>query len=714
MTAETGGAIQVEIPAGWRVFPLAPKDKVPMPGSRGFHDASDDPEVIAAWWRSNPAANIGLATGRGSGVVVLDVDPRHGGHISLEIVEARYGKLPDTLICETGGGGLQYYFRHPGYTVRNTARLHGFDGLDVRGDGGYVVLPPSVHPSGGVYCWQDCEPGEIEIAEMPEWVSPTFIDPDHPTHTARSFVSFDTPAPEGERNDTAARLAGRVIAKGMSLAETLQMVREWNARNPVPLPDSEIETTVCSIARTHTERTGRVVPVAPAAVNGDDAEPYRSGAPSGAIVDLEAVDPDAGGVVLQTAEWLVSTARTPQPELAFANALALWAAAMGRKICTETDLRTNLYLLGVAPSGSGKEASRRGVKKLAMSAAAFDKVIGGEDIASDSALLAEVKSKPSVLYQIDEIGHWVGLANNRNAATHQRAILPTLTKLFSSANTVMAGKVYADTKHRPRVDIDQPCVSVYGTTVPGRLWASITPDDLGDGFFGRWLLFPAFDPDPDPIDNPVIGAPPDDLVGALAAWVTFDRHVRPTSKHDVGTPTSPRPVVCETTPAAHRVLDDFASKARARKNAERRAGSGLDAIWVRAYEHAAKVALVLAGACWTPDDDSAPVIEDRHADLAVRIVDFSTRYIAAHASMSVASNETERRNQEVFRVIAEAGVDGVSRTDLLRRLGGITAKQLDDIIDTQIEADRVAVRSEPTGKRGRPPIRYFATSGGGE
>ena len=131
----------------------------------GLHDATTDEKTIAAWWRRWPTANVALRTGAASDLVVVDVDPAHGGDASLARVAAEHGPLPPTLTVATGGGGRHFYFTHPGSPVRNSAGALG-PGLDLRGDGGYVVAPPSRHITGGTYQWQNGE----RLAAIPGWL----------------------------------------------------------------------------------------------------------------------------------------------------------------------------------------------------------------------------------------------------------------------------------------------------------------------------------------------------------------------------------------------------------------------------------------------------------------------------------------------------------------------------------------------------------------
>src|SRR3546814_8370338 len=110
-----------------------------------------DEALIRRWWSSWPAANVAIRTGQASGLVVLDVDPDHGGEETLAQVIEQHGPLPPGRTIQTGGGGRHLYLRHPGGVVRNDAGRKLGAGIDIRGDGGYVLAPPSRHVSGGRY-----------------------------------------------------------------------------------------------------------------------------------------------------------------------------------------------------------------------------------------------------------------------------------------------------------------------------------------------------------------------------------------------------------------------------------------------------------------------------------------------------------------------------------------------------------------------------------
>ena len=149
---------------GVPVFPCEPLGKRPLTRD-GFLDASADAGVVGRWWSRWPGANIGVPTGERSGLLVLDVDPRDGGAASLTQLEEVLGPLPRTTRARTGGGGEHVFFRYPGPTqeVRNSASWVG-PGIDVRGEGGYVIVPPS--RTEGAYGWTERAP----LAEAPSWL----------------------------------------------------------------------------------------------------------------------------------------------------------------------------------------------------------------------------------------------------------------------------------------------------------------------------------------------------------------------------------------------------------------------------------------------------------------------------------------------------------------------------------------------------------------
>jgi len=217
--------------AGWAVLPVAAKGKHPLT-RHGVHDASVDASEIGRWWRRWPGANVGIATGARSGVAVVDVDVKGGGRASVLALDIARHVLPPTRLAFTGGGGYHLYFRQPAKlaipnTVGRLPNVGPAPGVDLRGDGGYVVAPPSVHASGIPYQWHPAP-----LMPLPAWAcAPAAPERRPPAHVAppatrtraygsaalaRELASVRT-LPVGRRNDGLNRAAfslGRLVGGG--------------------------------------------------------------------------------------------------------------------------------------------------------------------------------------------------------------------------------------------------------------------------------------------------------------------------------------------------------------------------------------------------------------------------------------------------------------------------------------------------------------------
>ena len=228
------------ISEGFKVFPVRP-DKKPFT-DHGFKDATQLQVTVKELWAKFPEAGIGMPTDR---LIVLDFDKKNGGNASKKAIEEKYGKLPATRTHRTGGGGLHYLYSNPnGTDVRNAAAFGGYSGLDIRANGGYIVMPPSPHESGKCYEVIDKSP----IAPVPDWVMEIIKTKAIPTVSATPGEG--QPIPEGQRDATLTSLAGTMRRKGMTEAEILAAIQVTNQTrcNP-PMPDKDIQRIAKSVSR---------------------------------------------------------------------------------------------------------------------------------------------------------------------------------------------------------------------------------------------------------------------------------------------------------------------------------------------------------------------------------------------------------------------------------------------------------------------------------
>jgi hypothetical protein len=159
---------------GWRVAPIKPGFKFPKGMEDWQERATTDEATIRRWWQKFPDYGVSIVAGVISNIVWLDVDPRHGGDETLADLEHEHGPLPDTVESLTGGGGRHIGFKMPpGVVITNDAGKRLGPGLDVRGEGGQIVAPPSIHPdTGRAYVWEALsDPLEgCQVADMPSWL----------------------------------------------------------------------------------------------------------------------------------------------------------------------------------------------------------------------------------------------------------------------------------------------------------------------------------------------------------------------------------------------------------------------------------------------------------------------------------------------------------------------------------------------------------------
>jgi len=238
---------------GWSVIPIRPGDKRPLVRWEEYQHRCPSHEEARRWLRAWPETGVAIVTGAISGLIVLDIDLRHGGDAALAHLENEHGRLPTTVECRTGGGGRHLYFAHPGVLTRNKVGLAS--GVDLRGDGGYVVAPPSLHESGLRYAWVEGRgPASVAIAPLPDWVLRQVVEEParrgHPIAYWRRLVADGVPA--GERNNTIASLAGHLLRHGVNAAVVMELLICWNrVRCRPPLADDEVAAVVTSIRRLH-------------------------------------------------------------------------------------------------------------------------------------------------------------------------------------------------------------------------------------------------------------------------------------------------------------------------------------------------------------------------------------------------------------------------------------------------------------------------------
>ena len=413
------------------------------------------------------------------------------------------------------------------------------------------------------------------------------------------------------------------------------------------------------------------------------------------------------GVMREMHDYIVATAVKPQPALALASVLTMFGAAIGRKAeLAGMRVRANIYALAVAHSGAGKERLLSAPKEVAQQAAMY-KIIGVEEVASDSGIINAVIQQPNQVMLLDEVSFLFGATNNKQAGVHIVNVTSTLLKLYSSSRTRFKGKSYADLKMVQSVD--QPCVSFLGCATPAGLFSALSSKDVSNGLLSRCVLFDAGDHDP-------LGRVPENrdapagVIDWIRAWDGRPLNTNPMERIDGELVI--RPIMVPMTDEATSIAEEFEREMHGKKIEAR--DRGTDSLYVRARENALKFALVAA--CSVPaihNADSKPVIDET----ALVVNGETMRWACELSRVTITAMETgareeivdtqfQQRVREIRNVIRKARETGLTMRELSRTgVGKMPQRDLQDVLHTLTSAETVF--SVTTRSTGRPRSAFI-------
>jgi hypothetical protein len=364
------------------------------------------------------------------------------------------------------------------------------------------------------------------------------------------------------------------------------------------------------------------------------------------------------GLVGDVAAYINQSAKYPQPFLSVAAALTFLGSVFGRKIRDESDIRTNLYTLGIGPSSSGKNNALVALRRLAIETGHFDN-IGGDEVTSAAAIETHVHANPSTFFLWDEIGHMFKSTKGRDE--HKATVIPLLMKLYSLASVMYKGKSYADAEKQKI--IVQPCVSFYGTSTMERFTEGVSFEELDDGWIARVLMFRA-ETEPAYRKANILPAP-EALVNTLREW----RKLAVPQMTDeegfiayAGAPAGakgepiPQPFTFTTEPKAEAEFAALRQWARAYDGPHK-------TLWLKAEEIARRVALIMAaGRTW-----EGRTIEWIDAHYAGRLVRYCVNDFVDNVASGVGGDMSFKYLQRTLELVEKAGVEGIQHSRLANR-----------------------------------------------
>jgi hypothetical protein len=714
--------------SGWHVFPLAPREKTPLASlaPKGVHDATNDQVIVSRWWEQCPDANIGLHCGA-SGLLVLDFDTDKSDFAGGELLE-RLRNEYHTTTARSGSGGYHLLYQQPDGDTLGNGRGKLPKGVDVRGQGGYIVVAPSIHPNGNPYTW------EVFPVELPPQPLPGFLldilrpqkstpaQPVHPngngTHptgnapTAAELMEMATrQAGADGRNNTGLWLACQLRDNGYTKAEAWNIMRTYqrtveNDKAGDPYTESEAQKT-CDSAYSQQPRSPWT-PITPY-TNGSGAHHVSEPPPWLGVDDVGAVDwvgndetseagamddsmnddegeetshpldvetpPIALGWIDEYADLMTTLTGSPR-EFNLVCGLVTVATAIQRKARLRmafADIYPNIYAAIIARSSVYHKSSALHKPRSLMRRALLDRLILSEQMTSEG-LLAQLQGQPSGVVIRDEIGTLFGSDKVKYLIT----LKPDLTALFDCLP-------YSRRLSNLEIKVDAPYLNILGATTPARFYEAVTSTDWQDGFLARWLfVLPEGEPDFDAMTG-LYEEKHDTEIGRLA--VTLQNLDRQREQDFI------------LAPDAFTLWDGW--QRQAAKDAYYHGDDRIAAVVTRYSAYALKFALILAAV-----NGEWGTVTSSTMQTAIHLADSFKRSVARLLREKEEYQVSGAKLQKVFKAIQflNAGGNGVITKKIQQRTG-MQAAQLTPCIEKLMEVGAIAQKQAGRG------FRYWATTG---
>jgi hypothetical protein len=723
---------------GYSVIPIHPKDKCPgewatlpwggeawtrMKNWDTYYKRKSTQDEIAVW-SSWPDGNIGITLGELSGIVALDLDNDIDSlHRAIEDI------VPDSPVKKKGAKGYTAFYKfNTSIATKKTYSRKGVRVAEILTNGQQTVVPPSRHPSGVDYTWTTERTLENTKAdELPE-ITPEMLEQIEALFPKDVVQHTPYRAPTAHEQTTLSEIEKALhyidcddydiwVQTGMSLKQEYgdtgfalwdawsgrsskynghEMQKKWQSfkRSDRTLASIIFEAKQSGYVR---EPRAEVDPIE--ILPGGNLKPIIHREMEKHYEEIPEKLLNAPNLVGDTMRFILDTALYPQPVLALAAAISAVGVVMGHRVTTERfDLRSNIFTLGIASSGAGKEHARKCIRKL-FAGAQINNVLCGTPVSGTAVINSVHRAQGRAYMMIDEMGRFLQAVNSNKAAAHQINITTCMMDMYNSASDVYVGQEYANNETKGgRSDIAQPCLGIYGTTVPGRFYAALSSEEAIDGFLARWLIFETTRFDVEPREDVASMIPPDSLVEKYRAWQDHSTYNKEGGGNIEQTTVVPK--VVTFTHAARDMMFDFIKSCRKNAHTEIKNRSGYDAIWNRAGEHAIKLALV--------GHQMGEPIDTDVVDWAIALAENRTRFLIQAVSKHVSNNQQEAITKRLYRLVEEAGKDGITKATIVTKTQFLKRMERNEILSTLQETGAIT-EEEIAGTR--RPIKVYKATG---
>ncbi len=677
--------------SGFSVVPLLRHNKVP-PRELGswerFKSEQPTTEEITKWFQGRDDLVVALVTGK---FLVIDAD-------TPEAVTWAANNLPVTPLKVATGKGMHYYYNNPeNFTTYVARRVADYDPaklIDIRGVGGLIIAPYNIHATGAIYepqvipGWKLHDTGDLPDFSREDWVKVTGADKINgkPIATPLSLEA----AAEGSRNDTAARLAGYLIAKGLNTDFTQFFLQSWNRSNKPPLEDSEIATTVNSIMKTH-ERKNQAAPsyISKNRVIKEPTELYN---PPGIIKDIY--------------QYSEQIAQISQPALSLQSALGVGSVAAGRMYKSDMNNFSSLYFMCIAKSGQGKENTKTVIESVLDNSGHID-LMAGDGYTSSGAVYSLLRHKPTHITVMDEFGkrlESIAKSSNSNKEDALQALMEAWGRChgtirpdnYSLMN--MSSKQQQEAMDRSTI---KPAITLMGMSVPKNFYGALSTGRIVDGFLNRFIVVESKLPR-------VVGkmVPFREPSHAICEWVRKMRETKnemeELAKNNSELDFKQRVLTFDN--ESKDLLTKLAYKLIEEQDALEK--DGLEVLLSRTREKAMRLALI----CALADNHNTNIIRSDITKWAIDYVYYYDQLLVDNCEDKVAGSETESKIKQVLSFIRSQGDIGISKRDIDRReiFRSMKSYEVKEIIERLKNSGEIQEKDVKTKTTGRPTKRIVA------
>lgn len=675
--------------------------------------ATTDPDTIRRWFASGHELNIGIQLSQ-SRLAAIDVDPRNGGALSLENLEAKYGPLSSGVEQISGGGGQHFVYSNP-HGVHGLPGKLG-PGLDVKANG-YIIVWPSRHWTGGLYEWEassdpteGCVPSPLpdwmrDLAggrhqDAPEWRGSRYVTEEQiedlraalaclPADDYHQWINFGQAL-------KAAGGAGFELWDSWSQTSSKYhgpvMGPKWRSFRPGAYQIESIFHAAMHAGWTNPRATApetEPVPVAAITPFVQPEAPSASQAPA-----------NLPGVLGIVEDWINATSRKPQPAFAAQAALAFCSTVLGRRVMSDQRNWPSLYFLNIGKSASGKEHAKWAIEQL-LDACCLSQLIGPAGYTSDSGVLSTLAKQPSHIAIIDEFGKTLEAASIKHGARAASA-MKALMEAWGRCDGVMRpqgfstfGMSAADEQRIDEKTVRNPALTLLGMTTPESFFESIGSAAARDGFLNRFLIVESdIGRQAGRTVNPV------EIPEQIITWA---RQIADANPLAGGSPMA-APRIVPFSPASSRLFKAFEQECINLMDAHD--DDGMAEMFGRTTEIAMRIALVAACAC------DADQIEAEHAQCAIDYARQHAVRIVDRLATAVADSEFQGLQNQVLDVLRAAGPKGLTEREInhySRKFRAVDKRAKINVLDTlAYTGDAARCEFPPASGRGKPRLAWVA------